>query len=278
MRFSEILLTLTVTTGVIWALDASFLSARRAKKASFSAASTNIKEPVWVEYAKSFFPILLIVFILRSFLAEPFRIPSGSMRPTLLEGDLIVVNKYDYGLRLPILGHQLIKVGSPKRGDVIVFKHIKTHGESIDMIKRVVALPNDHIQYRDKKIYINGEPIKQTFEGEKQDVEPGGSSVLVRALTEELGTHQYPVFVQPQGLYALNYAYDDIIVPPDQYFVMGDNRDNSQDSRFWGLVKDIDIQGRAIAVWMSWDSTKYDMPWYRAIWHRIRWNRIGYIP
>jgi len=125
MRFSEILLTLTVATGAIWVVDSLFFSARRAKEVLSGPTDSGVKEPWWVEYAKSFFPILLIVFILRSFLAEPFRIPSGSMRPTLLEGDLIVVNKYDYGLRWPILGNQIIKIGSPKRGDVIVFKHIQ---------------------------------------------------------------------------------------------------------------------------------------------------------
>ncbi len=276
MRFSEILLTLTVTTGAIWVVDALFFKAKREKKA-FSGAA-DIKEPWWVEYAKSFFPILLIVFILRSFLAEPFRIPSGSMRPTLLEGDLILVNKYDYGLRWPILGNQMIKIGLPKRGDVIVFKHIKSNGESIDMIKRVVGLPNEHVQYKDKTIYINGEPVKQVFQREKQDVGPEGPSVIVRELEEALGTHKHQIFTQPQGLYESRYPYDDIIVPEGQYFVMGDNRDNSGDSRFWGFVKDIDVQGRAVAIWMSWDSSQYDMSWYRALWHRVRWHRIGAIP
>lgn len=278
MRFSEILLTLTVTTGAIWAIDSLFFKARREKKIFSGTMSSGLKEPWWVEYAKSFFPILFIVFILRSFLAEPFRIPSGSMRPTLLEGDLIVVNKYDYGLRWPILGNQMIKIGSPKRGDVIVFKHVKSNGESIDMIKRVVGLPNDHVQYKDKTIYINGESVKQIFQREKQDVGPEGSSVMVRELEETLGTHQHQIFTQPQGLYESRYPYDDIIVPEGQYFVMGDNRDNSGDSRFWGFVKDIDVQGRAVAVWMSWDSGKYDVPWYRALWHRVRWHRIGAIP
>lgn len=258
MRFSEILLTLTVATGAIWAVDALFFSAKREKTKG---------EPWWVEYAKSFFPILLIVFILRSFLAEPFRIPSGSMRPTLLEGDLIVVNKYDYGLRLPILGNQMIKIGSPKRGDVVVFKGTK-NGKSIDMIKRVVGLPNDHVQYKDKIIYINGEPIKQEFIGEKVDTDPQGSSTTVRELVEHIGDHKHSMFTEPHALYLPRYAYDDITVPEGQYFVMGDNRDNSGDSRFWGFVKDKDIQGRAIAIWMSWDGSKYN----------IRWNRIGYIP
>jgi signal peptidase I len=277
MRFSEILLTLTVVAGAIWVVDSLFFNAGRGFDALSGPTDSGVKEPWWVEYAKSFFPILLIVFILRSFLAEPFRIPSGSMRPTLLEGDLIVVNKYDYGIRVPILGHQIIKTGSPKRGDVIVFKHVKD-GESIDMIKRVVGLPKDHVKYKDKTIYINGEPVKQAFQGEKQDVSPDGASVTVRELEEELGAHKHPIFTQPHSLYSPIYAYDDIVVPEDQYFVMGDNRDNSGDSRFWGFVKDVDVQGRAIAVWMSWDSAKYNVPWYRTLWNRIRLDRIGYIP
>lgn len=278
MRFSEILLMLITVTGVIWMIDALFFKAARLKKGLSGSAEAAIKEPWWVEYAKSFFPVLLIVFILRSFLAEPFRIPSGSMRPTLLEGDLIVVNKYDYGLRLPILGYPLIKTGAPKRGDVIVFKHTKSNGESIDMIKRVVGLPKDHIQYKDKTLYINGEPVKQAFQGEKQDVPPDSAAVTVRELEEQLGTHQYKTFTQPQGFYMPTYAYSDVTVPDDQYFVVGDNRGNSRDSRFWGFVKDADVQGRAVAIWMSWDNAKYDVPWYRGLWNRVRWERIGYIP
>ncbi len=269
MRFSEILLTATTVTGVIWAVDALFLRHHRIMTI-LPDSGRKVREPWWVEYARSFFPILLIVFILRSFLAEPFRIPSGSMKPTLLEGDFIVVNKYDYGLRVPVLGYKILNISEPKRGDVIVFKHVKQSGESIDMIKRVIGLPNDRIRYKDKMLTINGKPIKQEFETEKTDSNAQGSIFPVRELKEYLETVQHKIFVHPDLMHNERfYRYDDVVVPPNCYFVMGDNRDNSEDSRVWGFVKDEDIQGRAFAIWMSWDTESQGGI------DKIRWNRLG---
>jgi len=265
MRFSEILLIATMVTGLICLVDILFLRPRRQANWMGSLLSKNKKESWWVEYSKGLFPILLIVFILRSFVAEPFRIPSGSMRPTLLEGDFIVVGKYNYGLRLPLFNLKLIEVGVPKRGDVIVFKHVK-NGESIDMIKRVVGLPHDRIEYKNKKVYINGEPIKEEFVREKIDKTDTGVETSVREFTEELGSVKYQVYVQSSSLESpVPYLYDNVIVPEHSYFVVGDNRDNSGDSRFWGFVKDEDVEGKALAIWMSLDFEHY----------RIRWSRLS---
>jgi signal peptidase I len=265
MRFSEILFIVTIVTGMICLFDFLVLSRRRSANWTSSLLGKNKKEPWWIEYSKAFFPILLIVFILRSFVAEPFRIPSGSMRPTLLEGDFIVVGKYNYGLRLPLLDIKLWEVGTPKRGDIIVFKHVK-NGESIDMIKRVVGLPHDHIEYKNNKIYINGEPIKEEFLREKIDKSNLGAENAVREFSEELGSVKYNIYVQANSLQPpVPYVYDNVMVPANAYFVVGDNRDNSGDSRFWGFVKDEDVEGKALAIWMSLDFEHY----------QIRWNRLG---
>lgn len=269
MRFSEILLAATTVTGAIWALDTLFLRHQRMMTV-LPESGQKVKEPWWVEYARSFFPILLVVFILRSFLAEPFRIPSGSMKPTLLEGDFIVVNKYDYGLRLPVFGYKLLSIGEPKRGDIIVFKHIKSTGESIDMIKRVVGLPGDHIEYKNKVLSINGKPMKQDFQMETTDVSSQGKVFPVREFKEDLETLQHAIYIHPETTsHERFYHYDDVVVPPNCYFAMGDNRDNSEDSRVWGFVKDEDIQGRAFAIWMSWDSDASQ------IIDKVRWHRLG---
>lgn len=265
MRFSEILVTATVVTGVVWALDVLFWRPKRMMNVISSPRDEFGQEPWWIEYSRTFFPILLVVLILRSFLAEPFRIPSGSMRPTLLEGDFIVVNKYVYGLRLPVLGTEILPIGAPKRGDVIVFKHIK-NGESIDMIKRVVGLPGDHILYKDKILYINGEPAKQEFQTEKMDSNPFGGTTPVRHLVEQLDGIQHEVYVHPNTEQVLPHHVNyDVIVPKDSYFVLGDNRDNSEDSRVWGFVDNKDIQGRAFAIWMSWDGLKNNLRWDRIL-------------
>jgi signal peptidase I len=265
MRFSEILLMATAFTGAIWVFDSIFLRASRMKSIlSKGAYRSAVKEPWIVDYARTFFPILLTVFVLRSFLVEPFRIPSGSMHPTLWEGDFIVVNKFDYGIRLPITGKTVIPLGLPKRGDVIVFKHLK-EGESIDMIKRVIGLPGDEISYKNKMIYINGAPVKQEFLGEKIEPTLQGKGILVRELKELLEGMQHNIYVHPTTLgMSYNYPFNEVTVPEGSYFVLGDNRDNSQDSRIWGFVKNEDIQGRAFGIWMSWD----------ALQNRIRWSRL----
>lgn len=273
MRFTEILLAATIITGLIWALDYFIWRPKRMLHVfRDDRGRSEVKEPVLVEYCRAFFPILLIVLILRSFLAEPFRIPSGSMRPTLLEGDFILVNKFDYGIRLPITGTLLYEMGKPKRGDVIVFKYVRRNGESIDMIKRVVGLPGDHVQYKEKTIYINNVAQKQDFIKDTIDKDVGRSEGWpARQFQETLGSVLHDIYTHTDSNDA-PHRYIDVVVPNDGYYVMGDNRDNSDDSRSWGFVNSDDILGRAMGIWMSWDSAPEGI---ECLQHCIRFDRIG---
>lgn len=261
MKFEEILVAITLFTGVIWLIDIFFL-----KRVRMNNSRGNTKEPIVIEYARSFFPVLIIVLILRSFVAEPFKIPSGSMKPGLIEGDFILVNKFTYGLRVPILGYKLISINKPKRGEVMVFRH----PDHKDLIKRVVGLPGDRINYRDKCIFINGIPVYLTG---KDMVKEVNSSGVVFKQIEKLGDIEHSIFTEPAQP-PHRYKYDNFVVPEDSYFVMGDNRDNSQDSRYWGAVSDRAIIGRAFAVWWSWDI----MDWSDLLqfWKfHVRWDRVG---
>jgi signal peptidase I len=250
MKFEQILVIATLIAGIIWLMDALLFAKKR-------RTISKTKDPIIVEYAKAFFPVLFLVLILRSFLVEPFRIPSGSMKPTLLEGDLIVVNKFSYGIRLPITGTKLIAIGNPKRGDIIVFRHF----DNKDLIKRVVGLPGDRIQYIDGNLYINGKQIENQSLGSVLDLDVNGIRSKLIEKTEQLDGIKHQIYLNP--LVRENYKYSDIIIPQDSYFVMGDNRNHSQDSRYWGVVKDKQIIGKAFATWMSWDSNYFDVRWYR---------------
>lgn len=253
MDFSAILAIATVVSGLIWLADILFFKAKRL------ARDPSAQEPKLVEYAHSFFPILLIVFILRSFLIEPFRIPSGSMKPTLLEGDFILVNKYTYGLRMPLLGKEFLAVGTPKRGDILIFRYPKN--TSIDFIKRVVGLPGDKIRYENKTIYLNGKPLAQSYVGTNLDSDQNGQLHEVKWFNEQLDQKNHAIYVHNDS----GRPMEEITVPPGHYFVMGDNRDNSEDSRVWGFVPESLILGKAVMIWMSWDQGAKD----------VRWARIG---
>ncbi|MCC7330392.1 MAG: signal peptidase I [Gammaproteobacteria bacterium] len=212
-------------------------------------------EPVVVEYARSFFPVLLLVLVVRSFLFEPFRIPSSSMMPTLLTGDFIFVNKYTYGLRLPVLNTKIVDIGEPRRGDVIVFR--LPADPSTNYIKRLVGLPGDTIRYANDHLVINGQPVPDELRGIYNDeLQPG--SIL---LQEQLGSVSHQILLIPGGAGRGDGTF---VVPPGHYFMMGDNRDNSQDSRFIGPIPEANIVGRAVRIWMNWDFRS--MP---------RWGRIG---
>ena len=209
---------------------------------------TQNKEPILVEYARSFFPIILIVLVLRSFIVEPFRIPSGSMMPTLLIGDFILVQKFAYGIRLPVLNTKIVDVSKPARGDIVVFRFPKN--PNIDYIKRVVGLPGDRVGYYNKKVYINGIQMKQIPLGRYNGVGQGrtmsGTWHLLEDLTEGV---EHSILVRGgRTSRRLEFA-----IPEGQYFVMGDNRDNSNDSRFWGTVPEANLVGKAFFVWMNWD-------------------------
>lgn len=216
------------------------------------------KEPVLVEYGKSFFPVLAIVLVLRSFLVEPFQIPSGSMRPTLEVGDFILVNKFAYGIRLPVLDTKIIQVEDPQRGDVMVFRY--PSDPNINYIKRVVGLPGDQIRYtKDKHLYVNNQQVAQQLVGE----EPG-SLGSVMLYNEKLGEAEHQIRKEMKRYHAIPGG--EWVVPQGHYFMMGDNRDNSNDSRYWndpsipkpllGMVPDQNIVGKAFAVWMSWPDPK----------------------
>ena len=265
--FSAIMVLFVVISGVIWALDAWLFAPRRklalgngpgsvagATEGSQQRSST----PLIVEYAKSFFPVFLLVLLLRSFLVEPFRIPSNSMMPTLLTGDFIVVNKFSYGVRLPVLEKKIIEIGHPQRGDVIVFRYPKD--PATPFIKRVVGLPGDTIGYREKTLYINGEPAAQREIGIYQGSGSGTGMTGSSRRTEDLGEIQHDILVYNRRSSA---GRGEWVVPPGHYFVLGDNRDNSRDSRFWGFVPDENLIGRAFGIWMHWDG-----------WHGIRTERI----
>lgn len=238
--FSFFLVIATLVTGIIWGSYLLYL-----KKAQLEFNEEN--EPWYVETARSFFPVVLIVLLLRSFLAEPFRIPSGSMMPTLLIGDFILVNKFTYGIRLPVLHHKIIDINKPERGDIVVFRFPKD--PSVDYIKRVIGLPGDKVAYYQKKLYINDQPITQISLGAYQGTKEEGISENIEHLLENLTTVEHSILVtheQPtiDGVY---------IVPEGHYFVMGDNRDNSNDSRYWGTVPEANLVGKAFFIWMSWN-------------------------
>jgi signal peptidase I len=260
MNFALILFLATVLTGAIALADRMVFARRRAAGA---------REPWWIEYPKSFFPVLLIVFLLRSFLAEPFKIPSSSMRPTLEVGDFILVNKFGYGIRLPIIEKKVIPIADPQRGDVVVFRY--PANPSQDFIKRVIGVGGDEVVYRDKKLTVNGKPLPQSPEGSYSYVENLRFETLERLrerTDSDAGATEYSVAQNPQAqtVYPQNVRpfpdrrncdYNDrgfvCRVPAGHYFMMGDNRDNSDDSRYWGFVPDDHIRGRAFFVWFNWD-------------------------
>jgi signal peptidase I len=249
--FAGFLLVLLVVTGAVWLLDKQVLRRRRAPEGH---------QPWWVEYSISFFPVILIVFMLRSFLVEPFKIPSGSMIPTLLIGDFILVNKFAYGVRLPVINRKVLELGSPSRGDVMVFRF--PDDPSLDYIKRVVGLPGDHIEYRNKRLMVNGVavPVRQVddylsrerMQYSRRYVETLEGTSHEILLDEEAGPQVQPTrdFPAPGNC---NYNSNGLVctVPPGHYFMMGDNRDNSSDSRVWGFVPDQNIVGKAFFIWLN---------------------------
>ncbi len=266
LDFPMIMVLAAFITGVIWALDALLWAPkRRAEVAKLKTTGaedsdervkTAAKEPIMVEYARSFFPVILLVLLLRSFLVEPFRIPSGSMIPTLLVGDFILVNKYAYGLRLPVLDTKIVPIGEPKRGDVVVFRYPKE--PSVDYIKRVIGLPGDHIAYINKTLYVNGEKISVDRKGPYVSETTGMRVAGIDMFLEHLNDVEHDL------LRDANRASFDMqtTVPEGHYFVMGDNRDNSNDSRYWGTVPEENLVGKAFFIWMNWD-------------RGIDWKRIG---
>ena len=248
--FPLILLCLVFGSGLLWLLDSLFLAPGRKRIASALQAqyprwsvAAKAREPVLVEYARSFFPVLLVVFVLRSFLVEPFQIPSSSMVPTLEVGDYILVNKYTYGIRLPVIRTKVLALNNPQRGDVVVF--FPPHMNDTYFIKRVVGLPGDTVEYRNKQIFVNGEWVER--EPAAEQFAQSSHNITGR---ESLGESEHLMQVdtrRPSSDFS-------VVVRPGHYFMMGDNRDNSSDSRVWGQVSEKDIVGKAFAIWMHWDT------------------------
>jgi len=256
VNFALILFCLLLLSGAIWLADVLVFSKQRAADA---------KDPWWVEYGASFFPVILLVFVLRSFIVEPFKIPSGSMIPTLLVGDFILVNKFTYGIRLPVINKKIIDVGQPQRGDVMVFRY--PEDPSLDYIKRVVGIPGDKVAYQNKRLTINGQAVEtrriddylqtERLKYSKQFVEKP-EAIEHRTLNDD----EAPGFISDATQFPhrqdclYNNAGVICRVPAGHYFVMGDNRDNSRDSRFWGFVPEENIVGKAFFIWLNFSDLK----------------------
>jgi signal peptidase I len=286
LDFSAVLLAITVLTGAVWGLDVLWLRPQRTAAARAAGRSEPLPEPGTVDYARSFFPVALVVLLLRSFIFEPFRIPSDSMMPTLLDGDFIIVNKYAYGLRLPVLNRKIARIGEPQRGDVVVFRY--PLDPSTNFIKRLVGLPGDHVQVHDNLIVINGEPVP-FYVGTRRYGD--GCYVNMSLAREKLGKEAHEVIFCPvaidrhpvlpgckrSGVSGYVCGDEDApggqrmppfdrIVPPGQYLMMGDNRDNSDDGRSWGFVPEENLVGKATLIWFNWDLGRAGGP---------KWSRIG---
>ncbi|EJN07405.1 signal peptidase I [Herbaspirillum sp. YR522] len=292
-NFALILFVLMVVTGIVWFADVFFLAKQRRARADAALAEFDaraarlsadgvradaataggraelqarlLKQPAWIEYSGSFFPVIALVFCLRSFLYEPFKIPSASMVPTLLVGDLILVNKFTYGIRLPIINKKIIEMNQPQRGDVMVFKYPKDL--TVDYIKRVVGVPGDKIVYKNKRLTVNGEeisykPLPDYLDEENLAYYKQWQENLTGVEHKILTDDRAPNFVPNPDAFPhhelCTYNADGFActVPPGEYFMMGDNRDNSLDSRYWGFVPDQNIVGRAFFVWMNLGNLK----------------------
>ncbi|MBB5469050.1 signal peptidase I [Paraburkholderia sp. CI2] len=291
MNFALILFVLVVLTGVAWVADKLVFLPKRRREAEAAVAEFDsqqarigerfadenaaqtrarlrddkLRQPWWLEYTASFFPVILVVFVVRSFVIEPFKIPSGSMVPTLLVGDFILVNKFEYGLRLPITNTRITQGSPVHRGDVVVFRYPKD--ESVDYIKRVIGLPGDVIEYQDKKLTINGKPVPETPLPDYLDEERLG---YAKQFEEDIDGRKNAILnnpaVPPFIIGAEDYPYRDncqynargVIckVPPGNLFMMGDNRDNSADSRYWGFAPERNIVGRAFFIWMNFSDLR----------------------
>lgn len=244
----------SLVTGIIWLMDKYWL---REKRQMAVIRGTDAKpesgelsiEPWYVEYSRSFFPVLFIVLLLRTFVAEPFHIPSGSMRPNLLVGDFILVNKFAYGLRLPVLHTKIFELGKPERGDSIVFRFPPEPKK--DYIKRLIGLPGDIITYKNKQLYINGEMLPTTKNGPYQPKGNGIEDLDTYVWNEDLLGLKHKILINPTRRNLM--AEGEFVVPDGHYFAMGDNRDNSYDSRFWGFVPERNLVGKAMFIWMNWN-------------------------
>lgn len=251
LDFSLLLVVLTAFTGLVWLVDSLFFRRRRMDRAVQKKVQ-RARDPVIIEYSRSLFPVLLIVLLFRSFIFEPFKIPSGSMIPTLLIGDFIVVQKFAYGLRLPVLNKKILSVGDPKRGDVVVFRY--PVDPKVNFIKRLIGLPGDTITYRNKELFVNGEPVSTQAIGRytSDEVKCSTPRADAESLKETVGGVEHDILLHEKS----GSRNGQWLVPEGHYFVMGDNRDRSNDSREWGFVPEKNMMGRAVGIWLNFDYTK----------------------
>jgi len=291
LDFSLVLVIVVAIAGAIWLLDHLLFASLRARGTLAAGAEPSAQPvPVTVDYARSFFPVAVIVLLVRSFIFEPFRIPSDSMMPTLLDGDFIIVNKFTYGLRLPVLNTKVLPIGEPARGDVVVF-HFPPD-PAVNYIKRLAGLPGDHVRIESDQLIVNGQPVPLQDDGRYDD----GCYHNMRLSTEILGTHRHQTLscLTPAELSAppsetckrrLERNYEcvepslagerdhsdshEIVVPPGNYLMIGDNRDNSYDGRYWGFVPEDHLVGKATRIWFNWDLQRTGGPNWRRIGRRI---------
>jgi signal peptidase I len=287
LDFSAVLVLITAITGIVWALDAFvFRKIRESRARAAGKELAAVTLPGTVDYARSFFPVAAVVLLLRAFIFEPFRIPSDSMMPTLLDGDFIIVNKYAYGLRLPVVNTKFLAIGEPARGDVVVFRYPKD--PSVNYIKRLVGLPGDRVIVKDDRLYVNDQPVEFDVSGPYDD----GCYINMRQATEHLGEHVHhtifcpgPIEAPPMSLPSCTrrtttgYICNDhgfqglmgepesklMVVPAGEYLMIGDNRDNSEDGRKWGYVPESNLVGKATRIWFNLDLQRSGGP----IWSRI---------
>lgn len=249
--FALVLLVLTSLSGFIWLVDTLLFKQKRMDRA-VQKSTAPPREPVMVEYARSLFPVLLIVLVFRSFLFEPFKIPSGSMIPTLLVGDFIVVNKFSYGVRLPVWNNKIIDVSEPQRGEVVVFRY--PLDPSVNFIKRAIGLPGDTVTYRDKELFVNGEKVETSPSGRfgSGDIKCTTPAVDAMLFDEQIGEVNHNILLHDRS----SSRNGQWVVPEGHYFMMGDNRDRSNDSREWGFVPEENLLGRAVGIWLNFDFEK----------------------
>ncbi|MEN9472458.1 MAG: hypothetical protein RLZZ495_547 [Pseudomonadota bacterium] len=268
-NFALLLFIATIASGIFWLADRfHFLPLRRAAAAKIEDPETKariLEQPWWLDWTAGLFPVIISVFFLRSFVVEPFKIPSGSMLPTLLIGDMILVNKFTYGLRLPVIHTKVIEGKAVQRGDVMVFRYPPK--PQLDYIKRVIGVPGDTVAYLNKRLTINGKVIETEIVPDFFDDQ---AITYSKQLQESLGENKHrllnddnrPAFISGASAFAgregCQYSVEGVSckVPAGHYFVMGDNRDNSLDSRYWGFVPDANIVGKAFMIWMNFSSPR----------------------
>ncbi len=261
--FPLILTALTLFSGIIVLVDVIYMAITRRPK------EPKGKKPVIIDYARAFFPVLLIVLLIRSFIIQPYRVPTSSLAPTILPGDFVLVNQFAYGLRLPVWRNKIIKIGEPEVGQIVLFHY--PANPKVTFIKRLIGVPGDTISYINKVLYINGKEAKQKFLGDVNFTDETGRTQREQLVQENINGIKHKIFLcvpntpncpKPHNFYNL-------VVPKGEYFMMGDNRDGSDDSRYWGFVPEHNLVGKGMLVWFSWNSQA------KTFSKKIRWNQIG---